>query len=177
MSYAIAHPQAVSKLVLLDSVPGRDSDDADFSPNLRSRTPPEEQSELDRLRQSPELARGSGAVLNKWIRLRFRAYFFDENKLNQLKLNFTDQTAANYVRVADLLVQDANGYDLFPSLAQLECPTLILQGDYDPITPNMILPTSDIITNCTLQVVRDAGHFSYVENPDFVCDSISLFLR
>jgi proline iminopeptidase len=112
MSYALAHPAAVSKLILLDSVPGCDADDAGFGAILRSRTPPEEQSKLDQLRNSQELARGSGATLNKWLRLRFRAYFFDESKLNRLKLNFTDETSANYVRVADLLGQDSNGYDL-----------------------------------------------------------------
>jgi proline iminopeptidase len=176
MSYAIAHPASVSRLVLLDSVPGRDSDDADFGAILQSRTPPEEQSELDRLRNSQELARGSGAMLNKWLRLRFRAYFFDETKLSRLKLNFTDATAVNYVRVADLLGQDSDGYDLSTSLSQLNCPTLILQGDYDPITPNMMVRTRDTIPNCQLEVVRDAGHFSYVEQPEVVFDRLTQFL-
>jgi len=87
MSYAIAHPAAVTKLVLLDSVSGSDSDDADFGTVLQSRTPATEQSELDRLRNSPELARGTGATLNAYLRLRFRAYFFDEIKQSRLKLN------------------------------------------------------------------------------------------
>ena len=176
MSYAIAHPDFVSKLVLLDSMPGRNSDDA-FGTVLRSRTPPGEQSEIDRLRSSPELARGSGATLNAYLRLRFRAYFFDETKLNKLKLNFTDATAANYVRIADLLGQDSNGYDFSASLSQLPCPTLILQGDYDPITPNMMMHTRDTIPNCQLEVLRDAGHFAYVEQPETVFGRLTQFLN
>jgi pimeloyl-ACP methyl ester carboxylesterase len=65
---------------------------------------------------------------------------------------------------------------LLASLSKLQCPTLILQGDYDPITPNMMIRTRDSFPNCRLQVVRDAGHFSYVEQPEFVFDQLALYL-
>jgi proline iminopeptidase len=176
MAYTIAHPDVVSHLILLDSVPGRDQDSADFSPILRTRTPPSEQAELDRLRNSPELAQGSGAILNQWLRLRFRPYFFDETKLNRLKLNFTDQTAAHYTRVADLLPADVTGYDLFAALGQLKVPALILQGDYDPVTPKMLENTHNALAGSQFEIIRDAGHFSYVEQTETVLNRITKFI-
>ena len=80
------------------------------------------------------------------------------------------------MRVADLLGQDTNGGDLLQSLSQLHCPTLILQGDYDPISPNMMIPTRDAIPGCRLEVIRNAGHFSYVEQPDAVFGHLAAFL-
>ncbi|MBA3822897.1 MAG: alpha/beta fold hydrolase [Ktedonobacterales bacterium] len=65
--------------------------------------------------------------------------------------------------------------DLLPTIA---CPTLIIVGEQDLVTPPHFAQTMfESIPNATLQVISDAGHLSNMEQPDAFADIVEHFLR
>ena len=60
------------------------------------------------------------------------------------------------------------GYNLLPHLMELRIPTLVLHGDYDFVPVACAAHIAEAIPGARLVVVRDCGHFSYMEHPDEV---------
>ena len=58
------------------------------------------------------------------------------------------------------------GYNLLPALTRLRIPTLILHGDYDFVPVACAAHIAEAIPGARLVVLRDCGHFSYLERPD-----------
>jgi pimeloyl-ACP methyl ester carboxylesterase len=59
--------------------------------------------------------------------------------------------------------------DLRPSLASIKCPTLVLVGDGDELTPPPLSEEIAVgIAGSRLVVVPDCGHLSTLEQPDAV---------
>jgi proline iminopeptidase len=57
--------------------------------------------------------------------------------------------------------------DLFPELGNIRCPTLVLGGELDPITP--VADSEDIaaaIAHAELRIVEGAGHGVFRDKPD-----------
>jgi pimeloyl-ACP methyl ester carboxylesterase len=69
--------------------------------------------------------------------------------------------------------------DLLPDLQQIDCPVLVMTGDSDPAaTPH---DASDIVAaignRAWLDVVADAGHGVYRDQPDAFIDAVERFLK
>jgi pimeloyl-ACP methyl ester carboxylesterase len=85
-------------------------------------------------------------------------------------------------------VQDPEGYrgqiaaalthDTYDRLPQIECPTLILTGDGDRVIPGA---SSDVlherIPGSRLEVVAEAGHLFFLEQPEASARLLEDFLR
>lgn len=70
------------------------------------------------------------------------------------------------------------GEDLSPLFSLIENPTLIIWGENDPDTPLwMAEQMSKDISNSTLEVLEDAGHFSFNDKPDEFKAKLSEFLK
>jgi pimeloyl-ACP methyl ester carboxylesterase len=67
------------------------------------------------------------------------------------------------------------GYDLLPKLAGLEAPTLVIHGDHDFVPVEVAAHIAQAIPGARLAVLRQCGHFSYLEAPDAVLQHISEF--
>jgi pimeloyl-ACP methyl ester carboxylesterase len=59
--------------------------------------------------------------------------------------------------------------DSRPDLPKIKCPTLVLVGEGDQLTPPKLSEEiASGIRNSRLVVVRDSGHLSTLERPDAV---------
>ncbi|HEU0026197.1 MAG TPA: alpha/beta fold hydrolase [Ktedonobacterales bacterium] len=68
--------------------------------------------------------------------------------------------------------------DATPTLPDIACPTLILVGDQDAITPVADARVLfERIPHTELEVIEDAGHLSNLERADLVTDRMATFLR
>jgi pimeloyl-ACP methyl ester carboxylesterase len=66
---------------------------------------------------------------------------------------------------------------LIPDLGRLSAPTLFLWGDQDPLgTPDDGREVARHMPNARVQVVEDASHLAWLDQPDVVAASISGFL-
>ena len=63
--------------------------------------------------------------------------------------------------------------DSRPSLGMIHCPTLVLVGNEDALTPvSVALTIADGITGSKLEIVQDCGHLSTMERPDAVTEAL-----
>ncbi len=80
-----------------------------------------------------------------------------------------------YVRQQTAIMNRA---DSRPSLSAIECPTLVVCGRQDALTP--VAMSEEIargIPGATLEVVEDCGHMSTMERPDRVTDLMRRWLE
>ncbi|HEX6701197.1 MAG TPA: alpha/beta fold hydrolase [Gaiellaceae bacterium] len=69
-------------------------------------------------------------------------------------------------------------FDYRPRLGQVHKPTLVLVGEHDrTTTPRAARALHDGIPGSELVVILDAGHMSFVEDPETYLDAVRGFLR
>lgn len=68
--------------------------------------------------------------------------------------------------------------DSMPTLGQIQCPTLVIVGDEDALTPPDLARTmAEAIAGAKLEVVAGSGHIATLEKPDAVNAAMSAFLE
>lgn len=70
-----------------------------------------------------------------------------------------------------------SGYNLLPQLTHLRIPTLVVHGDYDFVPVACTAHIAEAIPDARFVVMRDCGHFSYMERPEEVHAAISAFIK
>jgi pimeloyl-ACP methyl ester carboxylesterase len=68
--------------------------------------------------------------------------------------------------------------DARSQLASIKCPTVVLTGDSDVLTPpNLAKEMAEGITGSRLVIVPDCGHLSTLERPDAVNTALIAWLQ
>jgi proline iminopeptidase len=81
------------------------------------------------------------------------------------------------VNVAAWLALDDNE-DLRPLLPRIAAPTLVVVGEQDCVLPPAAShELADGLANGRIILVPDAGHYPWVDRPDFFAATVSAFLR
>lgn len=143
-------PARVSKLALLDT-------------SARPETP--EQSE----RRKPQIALAQGGRFAEVPALQFPVFVHrnrqhDEGLKRRVRVMAEETGAEAFLRQQKAIMTRP---DMRPLLASIACPTLVLVGDGDELTPP---PLSEEIAagiaGSRLVIVADCGHLSTMERPD-----------
>ncbi len=86
-----------------------------------------------------------------------------------------DTGAAAYIAQQSAILERA---DSRPMLASIHCPTLVLVGDGDQLTPpDRAQEMASAITGARLAVIEDCGHLSTLERPERVAAALARWLR
>jgi proline iminopeptidase len=179
MFYTIRHPDAVGKLILVDSAPASSTEMQDFGKVLDERRSDTEKKELKQIRTSAEYLAGDPKAVTESNRLGFRAYCFDPDRAKEITLDFTPKSAKAFIKVGDLFDKTLfePGYDIHSKLKGISCPTLVIHGDTDPIRPRFLKAVADEIKGARFVLLEKCGHFSHVEQPDELFAAITKFVR
>jgi pimeloyl-ACP methyl ester carboxylesterase len=145
-------PARVSKLALLDT-------------SARPETP--EQSE----RRKPQIALAQGGRFAEVPALQFPVFVHrnrqhDEALKRRVRVMAEETGAEAFLRQQKAIMTRP---DMRPLLASIACPTLVLVGDGDELTPPQL--SEEIaadIAGSRLVVVADCGHLSTMERPEAV---------
>lgn len=186
MAFALAHPERVSKLVLLGEPAGSAEKPSRFHHLVGTRgintflystalRPPGDAAALrksmaraalvahpDRVSESlleclAQGARLPGAVVS-WITMVERAFDPPATGI------FSSRTTCTYA--------------LRPDLSKLTAKTLFLWGDHDPFgSPSLGSEMAAMMPNAAVVTVSDAGHLPWLDQPDFCAERITAFLR
>jgi proline iminopeptidase len=103
-----------------------------------------------------------------------------EKVIARLRSSFTKEGILKARAIEDRLVNDtwaSPGYDLLPKLKSLKIPTLILYGDHDFIPAGTAEHITQALPNARMVMLKDCGHFSYLECPAAVHEEIDTFFR
>ena len=68
-------------------------------------------------------------------------------------------------------------HDSRSSLGAIHCPTLVLVGNEDALTPvSVALTIAEGIAGSKLDIVQDCGHLSTMERPDAVTEALRAWI-
>ncbi len=178
MEYAIRHPESLSKLILLNPTPATYNGQAAFAYEVTKRVHPFK-NKIKPLFEYKEFTKLSTTEISSLYRRFFSAYCHQHNDSDKLSLTFDKHSAASGLKVMEIMSQSSwlqKDFDLTPQLSKLEVPTLILHGATDPIPVWTAEEIKNAILNANLVVLKNCGHFPYVEQPTQFFNEIRKFL-
>lgn len=184
MEYAIRHPAYVSHLILMSTAPASHDDYMLLREDRRMRAA----ADIEKLK-----ARSTDAMYQKgdpdteaaYYRIHFNAALRQpehlEEVIKRLRSSFTTEGILKAREIEERLMHEtwlSSDYDLLPRLKQLGIPTLVIHGDYDIVPVECAVHIAQAIPSARFILLKECGHFSYLECPDEVRKAISeLFLR
>jgi proline iminopeptidase len=68
------------------------------------------------------------------------------------------------------------GHDLLPHLRRLRLPALLIHGEYDFIPVELAAHIAEALPGARMVVLRECGHFTYLERPEEVRKELVAFL-
>jgi proline-specific peptidase len=182
-SYALAHPEAVRRMVFFGPVPPRRGNfwrrfEASMGHRLDSTA-------RERLADaSKRLAEPNGdarqACRDYWaVALRPRLAEPDRTlRLLKSDLCASDPAGIRYgLTTTNRVVMGSFGdWDLRERLRQLTVPTLIVHGEQESIPMDLVEEWATSLPNARLFKVPNAAHFTYAERPEIVWPEVERFL-
>jgi len=178
MCYAIAHPDALNRLILSSPIPASSEDFALFI-NERTRRISPYQDEMTAIRNSREFREGNPDTIERLHRIIFRTYCYLPEKADLLNLRMTPVASINGAKIFELIRENTfnKSFDLRAALKALKIPTLVIHGDADPIPAITAQNIHESIPGSTYVLLKNCGHFPYVEQPDTYFNSLKDFLK
>ena len=177
MHYAISHPEAIDKLVLLSSLPASSEDFALFAKEYSHRMTPFME-ELKQIQTSKEFVAGDPNTVANYLKIIFRTYCVAPERADELNFQASAQANVNFIKTSKIFQQTllSSSFDLRDELKKLSCKTLIIHGDKDPIP----LPTARTlhlnIKDSKFVTLENCGHFPYIEKRQEFFDAVGAFL-
>jgi len=163
--YASRHPEHMESLILVDVGPPLDEElGRRFWSAMESRRSPEDEEAGSRIRASAEFQSAEPAALERFIKNLYGPFFRDPQTPAQLDWGFTPITAANVLDYEERLMGTLSALDPVGSLGRVECPTLVVHGEADPIPWEFGKFIADRIPGAKLIVIPGASHFPFVED-------------
>lgn len=177
MQYAMSHPENIDKLILSNAMPASAEGLALFIQEYTRRTAPY-QKELEEIRQTKGFAEGDPDLIERMYRIIFRSYCYNPEKANLLSSRMTPVAFVNGQKVYENINKNVfeKPFNLHYSLKQFHRPTLIIHGDFDPIPAITAQNVHESIPGSRYILIKNCGHFPYVEAPDEYFNSIMDFL-
>ena len=176
MHYAIAHPERLSHLVLLNTAPAS-HDDFKLMREERMRKRLNVLERLGELTEAYEAAVPD--AVEEFYRLDFGTTFARPYESARLDLHFPRAQILSG-RAIEAKLQEgliwSPGFTLLPQLAAVRTPTLVIRGALDFIPRECDERIAAAIPGARLVELPGSGHFSYVDAPDAVRATIAEFL-
>lgn len=169
---AVRHPEVAGGLVLCSTAPTLEPiSDGEPAPSLADRAGPEATEVAARLfggDMSPDTMEAFARLVAPF----YAGPAHMEVPLQLLPLSsFNAEVAQHFFRNL------ASQYDLRARLGEIDVPTLVVGGGYDWVCPpaaSRFLARS--IPHAELLLLEEAGHFSFVEDPDRFREAVVAFL-
>lgn len=177
MHYAIRYQNNLSALILLNSLPSSSLGLHAFELEYNLRIAPIKD-QIEKIYNSHEFELGNNEQVEKYFYLLFQKYFFKEIDIQKLSLKIEKNITSNFKKINDIISHFdlAKPYDLKKDLLNLTVPTFIIHGEKDPIPAWTAEEISKSIRNSLLWIVKNCGHFPFVEKPQELFNKIRNFI-
>lgn len=182
MEYAIRHPDRVSHLILMNTGPAS-HDDYQMFRQERIKNLGADLERMKALMSSATYTEGDLDTDAAYHRIHFGSTLRQPEHLEQvissLRLNFTNGGIVKAREIEARLLSETwlrEEYDLFPQLSQFSMPALVIHGEYDLVPVDCAARIADTIPGARFALLKNCGHFTYIESPDHVRREICDFL-
>ncbi len=176
--YAVKYPENIKTLLFIESLGPSSEFIPLFNRTIEKRLNPKTVQKLMSLSESfGKRKEGMAESFKKYYYLYFKTYFYDQSFIDHLYLDyFDDDMAAKHILSNPCLARYQQYYDLSKKLSAISSPTLIIHSDYDPIPFLAAQQLHRAINGSKLVLIKDSGHFPFIEKPENCFGAIYDFL-
>lgn len=179
--YAFKYQAHLDKLILVDPRPVSNTFLIEQGTTLRERgkrLSPQQQQALATVCQRPN-GKLTADERAECLQIDATLRFYDPAKARTMDTTTDENTAKNASTIQSLITAsfDRRQADIDAGLRSVRVPTLILHGDFDPIPLGACEYIQQRIAGSRLTVVKQSGHFPFVEQPDAFRDAVRAFMR
>lgn len=180
--YAEAHPDRISRIVFLAPMPVALNPFAkERSAKVRSSLAP---ADIERLRKLHEQLRTAPdeqlqAICREEDRLFFKAYVLSLANYNRVRSDICEDPPAairNASLINSAVVGSLGDFDLRPVLSRLRIPVLVVEGQ-ESIVPLEATREWAKAPGARLLLIPNAGHASFIDQPEILIQNLEVFLR
>lgn len=177
MHYALKYAPNLNKIVLMNSAPMTSSGIQDFVEKVEERIKPSA-AEMEEILRSPEFEAGDPQTVSKYYSLYFKHYLYNPGDLSKINVQLEPQGVSSGIKVSKILEEEilSKYVDLTDGLKKLKVPTLIIHGDHDVVPLHTAQAIAKSIKGAKLVVLKQCGHFPYIEKPQEWLDGVEAFL-
>lgn len=178
IQYASQYAQYVDKLILMNPFPSSAQDLSSFALEVEDRLKRTHNPALT-FADSENFLVADVAEIQNFYQNLLKAFLYDEKNISKLKFELGQQDALQGLLIYRVFEESLlkGGYDYKPLLKKINCPTLVIHGDSDPIPLWTAKETASHLVHGKYRVLKDCGHFPHIEKPDELFDELGLFLN
>jgi proline iminopeptidase len=176
MSYGIKYPDKLRSLVLINPTAASSRYFGQYFENIQKRTTQDDIDAILKIEQSEELKSGEVSAEIERLRISLIPFFFDPSSIKYLNLEFGKNTLLNQGKIGTLLLKDLGEYDLHSRLNEIKCPVMVIHSDKDPLPLEGSYEIYKHLPDSRFIVLKNCGHFSYVEAKEELFSLIERFL-
>jgi len=178
MRYALAHPDRLNSLILVNPTPATSAMRDSSETVIRRRISPTDSLAMARIRSSKEFKAGAPEAMVRFFRVFCRPLFADPRYADSLTLQFPPDYAARQKTIGYLYHdQTLRSYDLKEGLRNLRCRALVIGGEQDAIPHVALEAIHHALAGSRLVMLDHCGHYPFVEAPEAFEKAIEQFLR
>jgi len=180
--YAEAHPESVSRLVFLDPMPVALNPYAkEREEKIGSLMKPNDKARLKELVKSAKGApeKELNAICQDETRIFFGPYVFHSagHERDWIEMCDVPPAAMRNTRIVNDAVNGSLGnFDLRPTLAKLNIPVLVIEGEKTNVPLDSTREWAKTPSNARLLLIPNAGHATFVDQPANLLREIETFL-
>jgi proline iminopeptidase len=177
MKYASKYSNNINSLILSNSVSPKFGEfEKETNLRLKVRIPKEDSILLTEILKSPEFKSGNLEAYTRLFKLSFKPSFYYSSSLEKFQL-LLPSDFLNKRKVLFFMSKELSAYDFYEELKNISCNTLIIHGDYDGMPLELSKKIHANITNSKLAIIKNAGHFPFVDRPKEYVNVITQFLK
>ena len=178
--YAMQYPQHVRRMILVGTIPAQQSALAKAFESMaaaRDSATLRRMTELSRIRDANP---ADLAACREYYQLWFTPFFAAGNAASRMKGNVcagSPESLKNKPNVGRFTWASLGNWDWNTSLSRVRVPTLIIQGELDPLPIQSAREWAAAMPNARLLALKGVGHFPYVETPELFFPAVNRFLK
>lgn len=165
MNYASKYSQNISALILSNSVSPKFGEfEKETNQRLKLRIPSEDSILRSEILKSAEFKSGNLEYYTRLFKLSFKPSLYYSNSLEKMQLILPSDFLAKR-KILFFMSKELSAYDFYDRLKNISCPVLVIHGGYDGMPLELSQKIQSHIANSKLIIIKDAGHFPFIDNP------------
>ena len=172
MMYAREHPDRIRALALIDSGGPTLQSVPKFNANLEARFTAEEKASIKEWSDPERMKADRKRAVLAITKAKTPAYFADRSKAKLLMDPMDEQSFNDAVFWS--IVPQMMMLDLRSGLEKVKAPVLVIHGRHDPLESAEEVHAT--FAGSRLELIDDAGHFPWLEQPEKVYGALKAFL-
>lgn len=176
MHYGITHPDHLKSLILLACY-GSSEVFGPYFQNIQKKTSPQDSLAMKRIEESVAFQNRQVESVQEYFQIAIKSMFHDPVFTKRMDFRISENTARNQGAVSGLLMKDIGQFDIHAKLSTIQCPTLIIHGDSDPLPSEAAYKVHQSIPRSRFEILKNSGHFMFIESPESLFLIINDFLQ